>query len=264
MYDFSKPVVLKGTITKFEWLNPHNQIYFDVTDEKGTVSHWIAATEPPQVMLERGWTRRSLKEGDEVTVYIFAAKNGAKVGNLQKIVLADGKELTAAGRRRSRRPGEIDARGVFHAKSADAPGDSVSRRPHVHADGARAGARARRHRPRVSATRSPRISPVTGRPDGRRGGIGQSLSVSDIRGEKRGKEDDIPYLPWAREKTMSERTSTGPDPQFGNTTDPQVLYCEPPGVPHIYLWPIKHRSSFRRRRRLHPPRARSVLSRRLD
>ena len=76
-------------------------------------------------------------------------------------------------------------------------------------------------------------------PDGRRGGIGQSLSISDIRGAKRGQEDDIPYQPWAREKTMSERTSTGPDPQFGNTTDPQVLYCEPPGVPHIYLWPIK-------------------------
>ena len=76
-------------------------------------------------------------------------------------------------------------------------------------------------------------------PDGRRGGIGQSLSISDIRGQKRGNEDDIPYQPWAREKTMSERTSTGPDPQFGNTTDPQVLYCEPPGVPHIYLWPIK-------------------------
>ena len=39
VYDMSKPVVLKGTITKFEWTNPHNQIYFDVTDEKGTVSH---------------------------------------------------------------------------------------------------------------------------------------------------------------------------------------------------------------------------------
>jgi hypothetical protein len=97
VYDMSKPVMLKGTITKFEWTNPHNQIFFDVTDEKGTVSHWIAATEPPQVMLERGWTRRSLKEGDEVTVYVFAAKNGAKVGNVQRIVLADGKELFAAG-----------------------------------------------------------------------------------------------------------------------------------------------------------------------
>ncbi|HLG57784.1 MAG TPA: DUF6152 family protein [Vicinamibacterales bacterium] len=97
VYDMSKPVMLKGTITKFEWTNPHNQILFDVADEKGNVTHWIAATEPPQVMLERGWTRRSLKEGDEVTVYIFAAKNGAPVGNLQKIVLAGGKELTTSG-----------------------------------------------------------------------------------------------------------------------------------------------------------------------
>jgi hypothetical protein len=96
LYDMSKAVTLKGTITKFEWTNPHNQIYFDVTDEKGTVAHWVVATEPPQVMLERGWTRRSLNAGDQVTVYVFKAKNGAPVGNLQKIVLADGKELTAA------------------------------------------------------------------------------------------------------------------------------------------------------------------------
>ena len=95
VYDNSKPVMMKGTITKFEWTNPHNQIFFDVTDDKGTVVHWIAATEPPQVMLERGWTRRSLKEGDQVTVYMFVAKNGAPVGNLQRLVLADGKELSA-------------------------------------------------------------------------------------------------------------------------------------------------------------------------
>jgi hypothetical protein len=95
LYDTSKPVVLKGTITSFTWGNPHNQIFFDVTDDKGTVVHWVAATEPPLVMAERGWTRKSLNPGDRVTVYIFAAKNGATVGNLQKIVLADGKELTA-------------------------------------------------------------------------------------------------------------------------------------------------------------------------
>jgi hypothetical protein len=94
LYDNSKVVTLKGTITKFEWTNPHNQIFIDVMDEKGDVKHWIAATEPPQVMLERGWTRRSLKAGDEVTVFIFAAKNGAPVGNLQRIVLANGQELT--------------------------------------------------------------------------------------------------------------------------------------------------------------------------
>jgi hypothetical protein len=98
LYDTTKAVVLKGaTITKFEWGTPHNQIYFDAKNDKGEVQHWVASTEPAGVMLERGWTRRSLKPGDEVTVYIFAAKNGATVGNLQKIVMADGKELTAAG-----------------------------------------------------------------------------------------------------------------------------------------------------------------------
>jgi hypothetical protein len=72
-----------------------------------------------------------------------------------------------------------------------------------------------------------------------RGGIGQSFSLSDAGGRKRGQEDDIPYQPWAREKTLSEKPSTGPQPYFGETTDPQVLYCEPPGAPHIYNWPIK-------------------------
>jgi hypothetical protein len=95
LYDTTKAIVMKGTITKFEWGTPHNQIFYDVKTDKGEVQHWVASTEPAPVMLERGWTRRSLKEGDQVTVYIFAAKNGATVGNLQKIVLADGKELTA-------------------------------------------------------------------------------------------------------------------------------------------------------------------------
>jgi hypothetical protein len=94
LYDTTKPLVLKGTITKFEWGNPHNQIFFDVKDDKG-VAHWVASTEPPLVMMERGWTRKSLNVGDEVTVYIFAARNGATVGNLQRVVLANGKELTA-------------------------------------------------------------------------------------------------------------------------------------------------------------------------
>jgi hypothetical protein len=96
LYDTTTPRILKdATITKFEWGTPHNQIFFDAKNEKGEMQHWVASTEPAGVMLERGWTRRSLKAGDVVTVYIFAAKNGATVGNLQKIVLGDGKELLA-------------------------------------------------------------------------------------------------------------------------------------------------------------------------
>ena len=98
LYDTTKATELKpATITKFEWGTPHNQIYFDVNDATGALQHWVGSTEPAGVMLERGWTRRSLKAGDMVTVFIFAAKNGATVGNIQKIVMADGKELTTQG-----------------------------------------------------------------------------------------------------------------------------------------------------------------------
>jgi Family of unknown function (DUF6152) len=104
LYDMSKAVVLKGTVTKFYWGNPHNEVSFDATDEKGEVGHWVAYTEPPLVMLERGWTRKSIPVGDKVTVYIFAAKNGSTVGTLNKIVLSDGKELTAYGARGTAAP----------------------------------------------------------------------------------------------------------------------------------------------------------------
>jgi len=97
LYDTSKVVVLKeATITKFEWGTPHNQIYFDVKSDKGELQHWVGSTEPAGVMLECGWTRRSLKAGDLVTVHIFAAKNGATVGNLQKVIFGDGRELDAS------------------------------------------------------------------------------------------------------------------------------------------------------------------------
>ena len=95
LYDMTKTVMLKGTIAKFYWGNPHNEVTVDVKDGQGKVTQWVAYTEPPLVMLERGWTRKSLTFGDEVTMYIFAAKNGSTVGTLNRIVLADGKELTA-------------------------------------------------------------------------------------------------------------------------------------------------------------------------
>ena len=104
LYDMTKAVVLKGTIAKFYWGNPHNEVAVDVTDEKGNVTHWVAYTEPPLVMLESGWTRKSLNFGDQVTAYVFAAKNGSTVGTLSKIVLPDGKELVAYGAPRGAAP----------------------------------------------------------------------------------------------------------------------------------------------------------------
>jgi len=70
------------------------------------------------------------------------------------------------------------------------------------------------------------------------GGFGSSLSLSDPRQAKRGYEDDIPYQPWAREKTLSQRTSTGPEAQYYNSTNPQ-MWCDPVGSPAVYGWPAK-------------------------
>jgi hypothetical protein len=95
LYDMTKTVKVTGTIAKFYWGNPHNEVTIDATDEKGAAVQWVAYTEPPLVMLERGWTRKSLNFGDKVTAYIFAARNGSTVGTLNRIVLPDGKELTA-------------------------------------------------------------------------------------------------------------------------------------------------------------------------
>lgn len=95
-YDMSKTVPVKATITKFEYSNPHTQIYYDVTDDKGNVEHWVAETTNPAMLNRVGWSRDSLKPGDQVTLFVNPNKVGAKVTFLQKVVLSDGKELSTA------------------------------------------------------------------------------------------------------------------------------------------------------------------------
>src|ERR1700688_2634501 len=93
-YDMSKSVPVKATVTKFEYSNPHTQIYYDVTDEKGEVEHWVAETTNPAMLNRVGWSRESLKPGDQVTLFVHPNKVGAKVTFLEKVQLSDGKELT--------------------------------------------------------------------------------------------------------------------------------------------------------------------------
>jgi len=93
-YDMNKQVTLKGIITEFAWTNPHCQLYFDVTDEKGTVVHWAGETNSPGVLMDAGWNKRSVKPGDEITITVSPSKAGTPVGVIRKIVLPDGRELT--------------------------------------------------------------------------------------------------------------------------------------------------------------------------
>ncbi len=93
-YDMSKTVAQKATVTKFEYSNPHAQVYYDVTDDKGNVEHWVAETTNPAMLNRVGWSKETLKAGDQVTLFVNPNRVGAKVTFLQKVQLSDGKELT--------------------------------------------------------------------------------------------------------------------------------------------------------------------------
>jgi hypothetical protein len=95
-YDAAKPVILKGTVTKVEWMNPHAHLYIDVKGNSGKVTNWEFELGSPNGLMRAGWTRNSLRPGDEVTVSGSLAKDGSNLANARSVVLADGKKVFAA------------------------------------------------------------------------------------------------------------------------------------------------------------------------
>ena len=96
-YDMTKTVTLKGTVTQWAWSNPHCVLMFDVTDDRGQVAQWSAETENPSSMIHQGWTRQSLKPGDQITITVFQAKNGKPIGRIVEVVLSNGQKLPGRG-----------------------------------------------------------------------------------------------------------------------------------------------------------------------
>lgn len=94
-YDAKQPVTLKGTVTKFEWTNPHARFYIDVKGEDGKVTNWNLELASPNVLGRQGWTRHSLNVGDTVTVTGSKAKDGSNMANAARVTLADGKVVGA-------------------------------------------------------------------------------------------------------------------------------------------------------------------------
>jgi len=80
-YDSTKPTVVKGIVTDFAWRNPHAQLFLDVKDESGTVQQYAVEMNSPGVMIRQGWTKRQFKAGDEVSITVYPAKSGARVGS---------------------------------------------------------------------------------------------------------------------------------------------------------------------------------------
>src|SRR3984885_13935809 len=92
-YDVNKPITLKGTLTKMEWVNPHGWIYINVKDENGNVQSWAVEFGAPTSLLKRGLRKTDFPEGIEVTVSGYRAKNGTRTVNGSSVKLADGRTL---------------------------------------------------------------------------------------------------------------------------------------------------------------------------
>ena len=94
IFDMTKETTLKGTVTEFLWSNPHVQVGIDAVDAKGTHRHWFLEMSSTSIMTTKGWSRKSIKVGDSVTVVFHAGLRGAFTGDLLKVTFADGKQLT--------------------------------------------------------------------------------------------------------------------------------------------------------------------------
>ena len=92
-FDGSKPVTLKGTVTKMEWINPHAWLHIDVKGPDGKVVAWMIEGGAPNALLRRGWNKNSVPPGTQVTVQGFRAKDGSNRANGREATLANGQKL---------------------------------------------------------------------------------------------------------------------------------------------------------------------------
>jgi Family of unknown function (DUF6152) len=79
-YDIAKVETLDGTVTKYDWSNPHIIVYLDAKDDTGKMRHWSVELAAPLLMERLGWSRNSIKEGDHLVAEVHPSKNGTPVG----------------------------------------------------------------------------------------------------------------------------------------------------------------------------------------
>ena len=92
-FDATKPVSLRGTVSKVEWVNPHAWIHIRVTKDRGKAEDWMIEGGTPNALFRRGITRESLKTGTEILVAGFRAKDGSNRANGRDLTFADGRKL---------------------------------------------------------------------------------------------------------------------------------------------------------------------------
>jgi hypothetical protein len=92
-FDATKPVTLRGTITRVEWINPHAWFHIDVEGDDGTVQSWMIEAGSPNTLVRRGMSRESIPPGTEVVVFGYRHRNGSNAANGRDVTLPDGTKL---------------------------------------------------------------------------------------------------------------------------------------------------------------------------
>ena len=92
-FDAKKPVKLRGTVTKMEWINPHAWIHVDVKDADGAVVNWMVEAGTPNTLFRRGFTKNSLAPGTEILVDGYQSKDGSNRANGRDVTFPDGRKL---------------------------------------------------------------------------------------------------------------------------------------------------------------------------
>ena len=92
-YDTDKTISVKGTVTEFDFVNPHVQIYWDAKDPAGAPQKWSGELTSPNRLSRVGWTKSSIKVGDTITIGGYPTKSGSHEIWIQKVTLASGEDL---------------------------------------------------------------------------------------------------------------------------------------------------------------------------
>jgi hypothetical protein len=97
-FDMKKQLTLKGTVSQVKWQNPHVLISIDVTDEAGKIVTWTFENSNVHTLATQGYNRNTLTIGQPVTAVLNPAVNGAPLGIIVKVILADGREIMSRER----------------------------------------------------------------------------------------------------------------------------------------------------------------------
>ena len=108
MFDTDKSITMKGTVTEYEWTNPHCWLRVTAMDQGGAAAKWAFEMSSPAVQASYGMTRNSVKAGDVITVTFHPMKDGSRGGQFVQAILADGKEVARANRLGAPRGGGAD------------------------------------------------------------------------------------------------------------------------------------------------------------